>query len=86
MDHTSAISFQSGWTIMKQLLHSSEFMALQDFRGGIASVFPKTVIVESDFSILSWEVEEYRRLLTNLSLESIMQCKLFELLNSLSNS
>ena len=66
-------------------LHSSEFTVLRDFCGGIASVFPNTATVESDFSILGWEADEYRRSLTNLSLEGIMQCKQFELLNSLSN-
>ena len=47
-------------------------------------MFPNTATVESDFSILGWEANEYRRSLTNLSLEGIMQCKQFELLNSLS--
>ena len=78
-------SFWSGWAIVEQL-HSSEFTVLRDFCGGIASVFPNTATVESDFSILGWEADEYRRSLTNLSLQGIMQCKQFNLLNSLSNS
>ena len=79
------MSFRSGWAIVEQL-HSLEFMVLWDFCGGIASVFPNTATVESDFSILGWEADEYRRSLTNLSLEGIIQCKQFELLNSLLNS
>src|SRR5213078_1842243 len=78
-DHTT--SFQSGWAIVEQL-HSSEFTVLRDFCGGIASVFPNTAAVESDFSILGWEADEYRKSLNNLSLE---QCKQFKLLNSLLN-
>ena len=62
-DHTT--SFQSGWVIVEQL-HSSEFIILRDFCGGIASVFPNTATVESDLSILGWEADEYRRSLTNL--------------------
>src|SRR5204863_2346813 len=79
-DHTT--SFQSGWAIVEQL-YSLEFIVLRDFFGGIVSVFPNTATVESDFSILGWEADEYRRSLTNLSLEGIIQCKQFELLNSL---
>src|SRR5439155_6763020 len=75
--------FQSGWAILEES-HSSEFTILRDFCRGIASVFPNTATVESDFSILGWEAHEYRRSLTNLSLEGIMQCKQFKLLNSLS--
>ena len=82
-NHTT--SFQSGWTIVEQL-HSSEFTVFRDFCGGIASVFSNTATVESDFSILDWEADEYRISLTNLSLEGILQYKQFELLNSLSNS
>ena len=49
-------------------------------------MFSNTATVESDFSILDWEADEYRISLTNLSLEGILQYKQFELLNSLSNS
>ena len=46
-------------------------------------VFPNTTTIESDFSILGWEKDEYRKSLTDLSLDSIIQCKQFELLPSL---
>ena len=50
---------------------------------GIATVFPNTASMESDFSILGWERDEYRKSLTDLSLEGIMQCKQYELLSNL---
>ena len=46
-------------------------------------VFANTASVESDFSILGWEKDEYRLSLTDLSLEGIMQSKQHELLKLL---
>ena len=43
-------------------------------------MFPNTASVKSDFSILGWEKDEYRKSLTDLSLEGVMQCKQYELL------
>ena len=48
---------------------------LRAFCGGLASVFPNTTAVESDFSILKWELDEYRSLLMHLSVEGVMQAK-----------
>ena len=42
-------------------------------------------LIESDFSILGWEKDEYRKSLTDLSLEGIIQCRQFELLSALMN-
>ena len=67
-----------GWQLMK-----SQYASLQDFCEGIATVFANTTTVESDFSILGWEKDEYRMSLTNLFLEGILQCKQFKLLHSL---
>jgi hypothetical protein len=39
--------------------------------------------VESDFSILKWELDEFRKSLLDLSLEGIFQAKQFELLDSI---
>ena len=75
-DHRT--SFETGWGIVE-----GRFNALRDFCGGIATVFANTATVESDFSILGWEKDEYRMSLTDLSLEGIMQCKQFELLSQL---
>ena len=60
-----------------------KFDILRDFCGGIATIFLNTATVESDFSVLGWEKNEYRQSLTDLSLEGIMQCKQFELLSKL---
>ena len=75
-DHRT--SFETGWGIVE-----GRFNALRDFCGGIATVFANTATVESDFSILGWEKDEYRMSLTDLSLEGIMQCKQFQLLSQL---
>ena len=74
----SATSFEAGWSIVQ-----GRFTDLRDFCGGIATVFPNTASVESDFSILGWEKDEYRKSLTDLSLEGVMQCKQYELLLNL---
>ena len=70
--------FKAGWAIV-----DGKFSMLRDLCGGIATAFANTVSVESDFSILGWEKDEYRLSLTDLSLEGIMQFKQHELLKSL---
>src|SRR5436309_6244109 len=72
-------SFETSWSIVKE----RDFDVLRDFCDGIATMFANTASVESDFSILGWEKDEYRKSLTDLSLEGIMQCKQFQLLSSL---
>jgi hypothetical protein len=42
---------------------------------GFASVFPGNSSVESDFSVIGWELNSYWANLTNFSLEGILQCK-----------
>ena len=59
------------------------FEILRDFCGGIATVFANTVSVESDFSILGWEKDQYRLSLTDLSLEGILHCKQYKKLGDL---
>jgi hypothetical protein len=71
-------TFRAGWNIVQ-----GRFDALRDFCGGIATVFANTASVESDFSILGWEKDEYRLSLTDLALEGIIQCKQHELLKRL---
>ena len=55
-------SFETGWSIVD----TKKFNVLRDFCGGMASIFPNTATVESDFSILGWEKDEYRKSLTDL--------------------
>ncbi len=71
----STTTFQQGWTLV-----SPRFSALRDWAGGLASIFPNTATVESDFSVLGWEKDEYCQSLTDLSLEGIMQSKQYDLL------
>jgi hypothetical protein len=73
-------SFQEGWHIVGE-----RFRDLRNFCGGIATVFPNTATVESGFSQLGWEKDEYRMSLTDLSLEGILQCKQFKTLKFLAS-
>ena len=59
-DHNT--SFEAGWRVVE-----GRFDVLRDFCGGIATIFANTATVESDFSVLGWEKDEYRMSLTNLS-------------------
>src|SRR5579859_1097224 len=67
----------AAWAIVE-----GQFEILRDFCGGIATVFPNTASVESDFSILGWEKDRYRLSITDLSLEGIMHCQ-YEMLSLL---
>jgi len=44
------------------------------FCGGLANAFTNTTSVESDFSILKWEKDDFRQLMMN-TLEGIFQAK-----------
>jgi hypothetical protein len=63
----------------------TRFPRLIQFCGGLATVFPGTSSVESDFSVINWEYDEFRCSLTELSLEGIMQCKQFKKLEGLTH-
>jgi hypothetical protein len=71
-DHT--ILFNTAWDDLK-----GQFEALRAFSGNLATAFPNTTSVESDFSILKWEKDDNRKAMTNLSLEGIFQAKQREL-------
>lgn len=55
--------------------YKCKFKMLFAFSGGLASVFPSTATVESDFLTLQWEKNLHRSSLTDLSLEGILHCK-----------
>jgi hypothetical protein len=74
-----AISFEEGWDLLQGL----NFNVLRDFCGGIATVPANTATVESDFSVLGWEKDEYRKCLSDLSLEGVMHSKYYDLLSNL---
>jgi hypothetical protein len=48
---------------------------LRAFCGSLATVFPNTTAVESDFSILKWEMDEFHTALMHLSLEGKFQAE-----------
>ena len=52
-----------------------KYPRLATFSGGFATTFPGTSTVESDFSVIGWEKDEYRTLLSDLSLEGILHAK-----------
>ncbi|ETN13044.1 hypothetical protein PPTG_07990 [Phytophthora nicotianae INRA-310] len=56
---------------------------LKRFAGGLATTFPGTSTVESDFSILKWEKPPSKSRLTSFSLEGLLHAKQFALLNSI---
>ncbi|RLN74758.1 hypothetical protein BBJ28_00016986 [Nothophytophthora sp. Chile5] len=63
-------SFAEGWIDL-----GPQLPRLQQYCGDLTSAFPNTATVESDFSVLGWEKDEYRRSLTDFSLEGILHAK-----------
>ena len=57
---------------------SGRFTDIQRFCGGLATTFPNTDTVESDFSVLGWENDNYCTALTDFSLKSILHCKQYK--------
>jgi hypothetical protein len=72
IDQSSCLktAFADGWAGV-----GSPVPSLQRFCGDIASSFPNTATVESNFSILGWEKNFYRACLTDFSLEGILHAK-----------
>ncbi|OWZ17346.1 hypothetical protein PHMEG_0008728 [Phytophthora megakarya] len=68
--YTVATDFNEAWDCV-----SNRFHQLQSFCGGLATVFANTTSVESDFSILKWEMDDNRTNMMHLSLEGIFQAK-----------
>lgn len=73
-----SLGFSEAWSPLR-----AEFPKLCSFAGGIATVYPGTTRVESDFSIMGWEKDEFRASLLDVSLEGIMQSKQFKDLQSI---
>ena len=76
--HTLKTDFNEAWGCV-----SDRFQRLRYFCGGLATVFANTTSVESDFSILKWEMDANRTNLMHLSLEGIFQAKQDDILQSL---
>ena len=68
----SYIGFHDAWVSVQP-----RFPKLCEFAGGLASMYPGTTRVESDFSVIGWEKDEYRTAFMDFSLEGIMHTKHF---------
>ncbi|CAM6007707.1 unnamed protein product [Sphagnum balticum] len=62
------VSFNEAWD-----KNGVPFNRLCQFYSGLATTFLNMMSVESDFSILKWEKDDYRSSMTNLTLEGIFQ-------------
>jgi hypothetical protein len=71
--HNEKMLFNEAWNCLK-----GRFMQLRHLCGGLTIVFPSTMSVKSDFSIVKWEKNNSRSNLTSLSLASIMHTKQFK--------
>jgi len=69
---SSSSSFKDGWSLL-----GARFPNLMEYCGVVATLFPGTSIVESDFSIMRWEKDLFRKRLSNFGLEGVMQAKKF---------
>jgi hypothetical protein len=50
-----SVGFSEAWAVCQ-----GRFFKLREFCGVLATVFPGTVTVESDFSNVNWEKSDYR--------------------------
>lgn len=66
--------YESAWNRGLSVLYPN----LAKFCGDLLTVFPGTSTVESDFSIVNYEKDDRRTLLTDLCLEGILHCKQYE--------
>ena len=73
-------SFEEGW----KCIGSGRFEELKEFCGSLATVFPGTSTVESDFSVVNYEKNDNRTALTDLSLEGILHSKQYKTIQSFS--
>jgi len=78
--HDVQTTFNDAWDAVPQ---QAQVEHLRAFLGRLATTFANTTAVESDFSILKWEMDEFRTCLMHLSLEGIFQTKQRPILQSL---
>jgi hypothetical protein len=72
------IAYHDAWVSLR-----SQFPKLFEFSSGLATIYPGTTRVESDFSILRWEKDAYRYALMDFSLEGVMHSKQFKALQAI---
>lgn len=76
-NHSEKTFFNEAWDCLNE-----RFLHLRQLCGGLATAFPNTTSVESDFSIIKWEKDDSRTRLTSISLVGIMHAKQFETLKT----
>jgi hypothetical protein len=69
---SSRSCFKDGWSLL-----GSRLPNLMEYCGVVATLFPGTSTVESDFSILRWEKDCFRKGLSDFGLEGVLQAKQF---------
>jgi hypothetical protein len=83
--HDEKVFFNDAWDAItsKKADGTIRFAKLRQFCGGLATVFPNSCAVESDFSVVKYEQDNRRTYLESLSLAGIMQSKQYDLLCNL---
>ena len=71
-------SFEDGWKLAQD-----RFLTLREFCGGLATAFPGTSTVKSDFWIVKWEKDNSRVSLTDFCLKGILHAKQFKRMRSI---
>jgi hypothetical protein len=71
------------WIPRRVGVTAAQFPKLCEFSSGLITIYAGTMRVESDFSILGWERDEYHSALMDFSLEGIMHAKQFKALQSI---
>jgi hypothetical protein len=66
-------TFDDGWHLLGE-----KFTLVCHLAGGLGTVFPSTAAVESDFSLIKWEKNEFSSALTDFSFEGILHCKQYK--------
>ena len=74
----NATSFEDGW----KCIGSGRFGDSKVFCGSLATVYPGTATVESDFSVVNFEKNQYRNRIIELSLEGILHAKQYTTISS----
>ncbi|KAH6588004.1 hypothetical protein BASA61_006153 [Batrachochytrium salamandrivorans] len=78
--HDQASAFDAAWAVTAL---DGRFDYLARFIGGLTTPFPNTAPVESDFSILKFRKDTFKKSLTDFSLEAFLQCKQYDNLRRL---
>ena len=82
--HTHKTGFNQAWSDIDD--GGQKFSRLRSFVGNLATAFPNTAPVESDYNILKWEKDEFRSSMSHLTIEGIFQAKQFELIKKLAST